>query len=109
MRILGGIFLVAGTSVGAGMLALPVVTAAGGFFPALLLYVLCFGFMTSTGLLILEVCLEMPPDTNLVTMASTYLGRFGKVSAWVLYLFLFYCLTVAYLSGGGALLRGWIS
>ena len=107
-HLFGGILLVAGTSIGAGMLALPVVTAAGGFFPAFFTYLLCWGFMTSTGLLMLEICLEMPPDANLITMAGAYLGRGGKFFAWVLYLFLFYCLSIAYLSGGGGLLRGWI-
>ena len=34
-HILGGAFLVAGTSIGAGMLALPIVSAMGGFFPAI--------------------------------------------------------------------------
>jgi tyrosine-specific transport protein len=106
--LVGGILLVAGTSIGAGMLALPVVTAAGGFFPAFFSYLICWAFMTSTGLLLLEISLGMPPDANLITMAGAYLGRGGKVFAWVFYLFLFYSLSVAYLSGGGGLLRGWI-
>ncbi|HSX10329.1 MAG TPA: aromatic amino acid transport family protein [Chlamydiales bacterium] len=106
-QVFGGTMLVAGTSIGAGMLALPVVTAAGGFFPAFFVYLLCWMFMTCTGLLLLELCLKLPPDANLVTMASTYLGRPGRIFAWVLYLFLFYCLSVAYVSGGGALLQAW--
>lgn len=107
-RLIGGILLVTGTAIGAGMLALPVVTGEGGFFPAFFSYLLCWMFMTATGLLILEICLRMPPDANLVTMASRYLGGIGKVCAWFLYLFLFYCLSVAYLSGGGGLLLSWI-
>lgn len=107
-HLIGGILLVTGTSIGAGMLALPVVTAEGGFVPAFFTYLLCWGFMTCTGLLMLEICLEMPPDANLISMAGLYLGRGGKFFAWVLYLFLFYCLSIAYLSGGGGLLRGWI-
>ena len=107
-RLFGGILLVAGTTIGAGMLALPVETGAGGFLPALFSYFLCWAFMTSTGLLTLEVSLRLPPDANLVSMAGTYLGKGGRIAAWVLYLFLFYTLGVAYLSGGGGLLRGWI-
>lgn len=106
-HLLGGILLVAGTSIGAGMLALPVVTAEGGFFPALFIYLLCWGFMTCTGLLMLEIALELPDGANLISMAGGYLGRAGKAASWVLYLFLFYCLSIAYLSGGGGLLRGW--
>lgn len=107
-HVLGGTLLVAGTSIGAGMLALPVVTAEGGFFPAFFVYLLCWMFMTCTGLLLLELCLKLPPDANLVTMATTYLGRPGKIFAWGLYLFLFYCLSIAYISGGGGLLHDWI-
>lgn len=107
-HVLGGTLLVAGTSIGAGMLALPVVTASGGFFPALLVYFLCWIFMTCTGLLFLELCLKLPPDANLVTMATTYLGRPGKIFAWILYLFLFYSLSIAYVSGGGGLLQSWL-
>ena len=77
-KVIGGVLLVAGTSIGAGMLALPVVTAAGGFFPAFFSYLICWAFMTSTGLLLLEISLGMPPDANLVTMAGTYLGRGEK-------------------------------
>jgi tyrosine-specific transport protein len=106
-HIIGGTLLVAGTSIGAGMLALPVLTAAGGFIPAFFIYLMCWIFMTCTGLLFLELCLKLPPDANLITMASTYLGRFGKVFAWILYLFLFYCLSIAYVSGGGGLLQTW--
>ncbi len=105
--VLGGTLLVAGTSIGAGMLALPVVTAEGGFFPAFFVYLLCWVFMTCTGLLLLELCLKLPPDANLITMAKTYLGRPGLIFAWALYLLLFYCLSVAYISGGGGLLQSW--
>lgn len=106
-HLLGGILLVAGTSIGAGMLALPVVTAMGGFLPAFFVYLCSWLFMTATGLLLLELCLKLPPDANLVTMASSYLGIGGKISAWILYLFLFYCLSIAYVSGGAGLISGW--
>jgi len=106
--VLSGALLVAGTSIGAGMLALPVVTALGGFLPSLLVYVLCWLFMTCTGLLLLDICLLMPPGANLVSMAEKHLGQFGKYFAWVLYLFLFYCLSVAYVCGGGSLLCSWL-
>ncbi len=107
-RLIGGTLLVAGTTIGAGMLALPVVTAAGGIVPALCICLLCWAFMAATGLLFLEACLHLPPGANLSTMAQVYLGKTGKVCAWILYLFLFYCLSIAYISGGGDLLRGWI-
>lgn len=105
-QLMSGILLVTGTAIGAGMLALPVVTAEAGFLPSFFTYLLCWGVMTCTGLLMLEICLEMPEGANLITMAGAYLGRGGKIFAWVLYLFLFYCLSVAYLAGGGGIIRG---
>lgn len=101
-KIFSGSLLVAGTAIGAGMLALPVATAEGGFFPSLLMYLLCWFFMAATGLLMLEVSLWMPKDSNLVSMSSHLLGVKGKMLSWVLYLFLFYCLTIAYVAGGGS-------
>lgn len=102
--LFGGVLLVAGTSIGGGMLALPVLTSLGGFFPSLLIYFFCWIFMAMTGLLLLEVSLWMKKEANLVTMAERTLGAPGKVAAWVLYLFLFYCLTLAYIVGCGNLI-----
>jgi tyrosine-specific transport protein len=101
----GGALLVAGTSIGGGMLALPVLTSPSGFFPSLALYLLCGLFMTLTGFLFLELSLHMEEGTNLISMAEKTLGLPGKIAAWALYLFLFYCLTVAYLVGCGDLLH----
>lgn len=100
-----GSLLVAGTAIGAGMLALPVLTSLGGFFPSLVIYLGCWFFMACTGLLILEASQWMREDANLVTMAETTLGFPGKVAAWVLYIFLFYCLSVAYVVGCGGLIH----
>lgn len=36
---------------------------------------------------------------------ALFLGKKGKIISWVLYIFLFYCLTVAYVAGGGALIK----
>lgn len=98
-----GILLVAGTSIGGGMLALPVLTSETGFFPSIVIYLLCWMFMACTGMLMLEACSWMGPDSNLVSMAAHTLGPIGKCAAWALYLFLFYCLTLAYIVGCGDL------
>lgn len=102
-NIIGGALLVAGTSIGGGMLALPVLTSLGGFLPSLVIYLLCWLFMACTGLLLLEVACWLPKDSNIVSMAEHTLGAFGKYAAWFLYLFLFYCLTLAYIVGCGDL------
>lgn len=102
-NLIGGILLIAGTSIGGGMLALPVLTSVTGFWPALAIYLVCWLFMASTGLLFLETSEWMHREANIVSMASKTLGFPGKVFAWGLYLFLFYSLTVAYIVGSGSI------
>jgi tyrosine-specific transport protein len=101
--IIIGTLLVSGTCIGGGMLALPVLTSLGGFLPSMVIFLLCWLFMAGTGLLFLEVCHWMDGDTNIVSMAGRTLGVKGKVFAWILYLFMFYCLTLAYIVGCGNL------
>lgn len=99
-----GILLVAGTSIGGGMLALPVLTSQAGFVPSICLYFMCWIFMACTGLLFLEISFWMKGTANILTMARRTLGPWGKMAAWGLYLFLFYCLTLAYIVGAGDLI-----
>jgi len=103
--VLGGSLILAGTAIGGGMLGLPVLTSAGGFYPAVVIYILCWLFMTATGLLFLEVFLWSKDEVNIVSMAKMTLGLPGKIAAWLLYLFLFYSLTIAYVCGGGGLVK----
>ena len=99
-----GTLLIAGTTIGGGVLALPVVTGIAGYVPSLLIYLICWMFMATTGLLFLELSLRLGKDANIITMAERTLGLPGKIAAWGLYLFLFYCLTLAYIVGSGDLL-----
>ncbi|MDN3505243.1 MAG: aromatic amino acid transport family protein [Rhabdochlamydiaceae bacterium] len=107
-KVLQGSFLVGGTAIGAGMLALPIASANAGFLPAICLYFVCWIFSMITGLLMLEVSMTMAKDANLVSMSKRYLGRVGKGAAWCLYLFLFYSLDVAYVTGGGNMITSMI-
>lgn len=102
-KTLQGILLIAGTTIGGAMLALPVVTGLAGFFPSMLVYLLCWLFMASTGLLFVELCSWMDKEANLITMARRTLGWWGTCVAWALYIFLFYSLILAYLVGSGDL------
>lgn len=101
--LLKGALLVAGTSIGGGVLALPVLTASAGFLPSVVLYVACWLLMAGTGLLFLEVSQWMRGEANILSMASYTLGSPGRWVAWVVYLFLFYCLTIAYMVGCGGI------
>ncbi len=102
--IFGGVLLVAGSCIGAGMLALPVITGIAGFAPSMLMFFLAWLFMTMTGFLLLEVNLAVGYKFSLISLAEKTLGRAGKVLCWILFLFLFYSLSVAYLSASGSIL-----
>lgn len=103
IQVLGGILLLAGSCIGAGMLALPIVTGIAGFLPATVAFLFCWGYMTSTALLLLEVNLWLGIEISIISMAKRTLGRWGEITAWVTFLFLFYCLLVAYASASGTL------
>lgn len=104
-RFVGGILLIVGTSIGAGMLALPVANAATGFWQSSLFLFLCWAFMTLGAFFILEANLYLPRGKHMVSMAEATLGRYGLLAAWISYLFLLYTLLSAYVSGGSDILN----
>jgi tyrosine-specific transport protein len=104
-RLLGGILFVAGTSIGAGALALPLVTAAYGFWPAVMLFLGSWFFMLLAALFMLEVNLWLPLEANIISMAKKTLGIGGQITAWIFYLLLLYILMAAYLAGINSLLK----
>ncbi len=98
-RLIGGILLVAGTAIGAGMLALPVSTSFGGFIPSLAVFFVCWLMMLATAFFFLDVNLAVRGEPNLVSMAGKTLGVGGKALSWVFYLLLLYSLLAAYIAG----------
>src|SRR3990167_10243836 len=82
-KLVGGILMIIGTSIGAGMLALPLATAKLGFLGS--------------------VNLWLPKRSNLITMAGKTIGPIGQIIAWITYLLLLYSLLCAYISGGSDL------
>lgn len=99
-KLIGGILLIVGTSIGGGMLALPVSTAAAGIGNSIVFLFFCWLVMTLGALLILEVNMRLPSGSNMVSMAKATLGLPGQIIAWITYLFLLYTLLAAYISGG---------
>lgn len=100
MRPISGILLIMGTAIGAGMLALPVVTGLAGFVPAIAINLLCCLFMMATGLLFLEAILWMHDGVNLLSLSENFLGKWGRLITGFFFLLLYYCLMVSYCAGG---------
>lgn len=120
LRSIGATLIVVGTAVGAGMLAIPLVTATVGFGLACLLLVFCWAVMLATALLILEVNLKFERSASFATMAKGTIGKVGYALTWFSICFLLYALCAAYITGGSALfhllihslhinLAGWVS
>ncbi|KAJ8559941.1 hypothetical protein K7X08_003999 [Anisodus acutangulus] len=97
------IFLVAGTTVGAGILAIPAVTQESGFLASAVVCIVCWIYMVVTGLLIAEVnvktmCELGSGGVSLVSMVRRTLGNTGvQVACWS-YIFIHYALLIAYVA-----------
>lgn len=102
-RIIGGILLVSGTTIGVGMLGLPVTTGFAGFFPSILLFILTWLMMLLTGIYFVDINLSIPGETNLTTMAKRTLGSWGEVLGWIVYMLLLYSLMAAYIAASAPL------
>ncbi|KPW04414.1 aromatic amino acid transport family protein [Pseudoalteromonas sp. P1-11] len=108
-KTIGSMLIVAGTTIGAGMLALPIASAGLGFNTALALIIASWLLMTYTALLMLELHQYAPRDATLNTLAKRWLGKRGQYVANFSMIFLFYALCAAYIAGGGAQLQSRIS
>lgn len=104
-KLIGGVLLIVGTSIGGGMLALPVALATVGVTNSIIFLFFCWLIMTLGALLILEVNLFFPSGSNIITMAKGTLGLPGQIVAWIICLFLLYTLLAAYISGGSDMLQ----
>ncbi|MBF5059906.1 amino acid permease [Candidatus Neptunochlamydia vexilliferae] len=99
--VFGGTLLITGSCIGAGMLGLPILTGIPGFFPSSIMFFIAWLFMLTTALLMVEIQGWFNKPVNLISMVEHTLGPIGKVLCWLLYLFLFYALLVAYMSLSG--------
>lgn len=99
--------MIAGTTIGAGMLAMPLTSAGMGFGATALLLVGLWALLAYTGLLFMEVYQTAPQkDVGVASLAEQYFGLIGRVLATFSLLVLLYALLAAYITGGGSLLAG---
>ncbi|KKD00611.1 MULTISPECIES: tyrosine transporter TyrP [Photobacterium] len=108
-KTFGSTLIIAGTTIGAGMLALPLASAGLGFTTATLTMIGIWALMVYTALLMLEVHQHADPSATLHSLAKELLGTKGQVVANIAMMFLFYALCAAYIAGGGAQLNDKLS
>lgn len=103
-KIMGCALLVTGTTIGAGMLGIPLSAIGLGYWTTVALMLLIWAITTSAAFLILEVNLADRLHLHFNTMAVKTLGGFGQLAMTLSFLGLLYALTTAYISGGSSLL-----
>lgn len=100
-KLFGSTLIIAGTTIGAGMLALPLASAGIGFLTSLTIMFALWAMMAFTALLMIEIHQYADHNATLHTLAAQILGRKGQWIATFAMLFLFYSLCAAYIAGGG--------
>lgn len=100
--ILGGTMIIAGTAIGAGMLALPMISAGMWLYWSLLLLGLTWMLMLRSSQAILEVNLHYEPGSSFHTLVQDTLGPAWSAVNGFSVAFVLYILVYAYVSGGGS-------
>ena len=104
-KTVGSTLLVAGTMIGAGMLAMPLTSAGIGFGFTLVLLLGLWALLTFSALLFVELYQTAESDAGIGTLAEQYFGKAGRIVATAVLIIFLYALIAAYISGGGSLLK----
>ncbi|MCW9718372.1 MULTISPECIES: aromatic amino acid transport family protein [unclassified Avibacterium] len=106
-KTFGSALLVAGTTIGAGMLAMPLTSAEMGFSYTLALLFALWILLSYSALLFVEVYQKAErKDAGIATLAEQYFGIAGRVLATLSLVIFMYAILSAYVTGGGSLLAG---
>ncbi len=99
----GGAMIVAGTAIGAGMLANPTATSGVWFIGSVILLLYVWFCMYTSGLMLLEATLHFPQGASFHTVVSNLLGPRWNLVTGIAVTFVLYSLTYAYIFVGGGL------
>ena len=103
-KTVGSTLLVAGTMIGAGMLAMPLTSAGIGLTATIFLLIGLWAVLTFTALLFVELYQTADSDAGIGTLAAQYFGKAGRIISTAVLIVFLYALIAAYVSGGGSLL-----
>lgn len=101
--ILSGSMIIAGTAIGAGMLANPTATSGLWFLGSLLLLAYVWFCMCASGLMLLEASLHFPAGSSFHSIVGGLLGSKWNFITGLAVVFVLYSLTYAYIFVGGGL------
>ncbi len=105
MKLFGSALILAGTALGAGMLAIPMVLAQFGFVTSAILMLVIFIGTTYSALLLAEACSKTEQSNSMSSVAHLTLGTKGKHFINVLFYLLLVCMSIAYVLGIGDIIH----
>ena len=103
--LFGGVVIIGGTIIGAGMFSLPVVMSGAWFFWSMAALIFTWFCMLHSGLMILEANLNYRIGSSFDTITKDLLGKGWNVVNGVSIAFVLYILTYAYISASGSILH----
>lgn len=107
-KTLGSTLIVAGTTIGGGMLAMPLTSAGIGFGFTMFLLVALWLLLCFSALLFVELYQTVDSDAGIGTLAEKYYGTFGRVISTAVLIIFLYAILSAYVSGGSSLLSAFL-
>ena len=103
--LIGGVVIIGGTIIGAGMFSLPVVMSGAWFFWSLLALIFTWFCMLHSGLMILEANLNYHIGASFDTITKDLLGNGWNIINGLTVAFVLYILTYAYISASGSVIQ----
>lgn len=101
---LGGALVFAGTSVGASMVALPIVCYKLGFLYSIFLMLAMALLMTTAAFIVTDVCIEKKHVASISGLSRRYFSMHGYLAVTICQSLLFFSLLSAYLTGMGQII-----
>ncbi|WP_373778597.1 aromatic amino acid transporter [Glaesserella sp.] len=109
-KTFGSALIVAGTTIGAGMLAMPLTSAEMGFGYTLILLFLLWALLSYSALLFVEVYQKAErKDAGIATLAEQHFGMVGRVLATLSLVIFMYAILTVYTLGGGNLFEQFLT
>lgn len=103
--IFGGVMIIGGTIIGAGMFSLPVVMSGAWFVWSMAALVFTWFCMLHSGLMILEANLNYRIGSSFDTVTQDLLGQGWNIINGLSIAFVLYILTYAYISASGSIIH----
>lgn len=101
----GAVLLVAGTCIGSGMIALPMVMAKIGIIPSVLLMLFIWFIMYYTSLINLELNLQVGHGLSLGSLAKRFSGKKAELVGTLSLKLLSYSLLAVFIYGGSSIVQ----